>query len=325
MFIITILSFSGNKKELFFPFWLFILSVTFTNIVNLYFQSTLPDSIAKTIDFGNNNYFGFFSLLTFPYIIFMYQNKQANKLILRSLFYFHAAYLTLSEGRLNLVIFIIFLCLLYINPIPGIWLNRKKFSQLFFVLLLVFLIFNISGSFFRKVALKHGKELGLQDFNISKLEDLKNPNLAAVTSARSVIYYDAIILLLKKPIWGNGFLSWNDKNNINNSLVTSDSGSRISMHSTFLQYLVETGLIGLTLYILYLITIMMNGTILRKSNMYKDVGIVVFFIPLFLLLGSTFDNHSLSYQHIHFIAGLSLVFINKLGLQKFKMKSLSLY
>jgi O-antigen ligase len=204
----------------------------------------------------------------------------------------------------------VFFISLIFYPIKNFWINRKKLIFATFISLIALLSTGAISNF----VFRNNENKGLKYLKITSIEDLNNSDLGSFTSARSVIYYDAYNLISEKPFFGNGFLSWNDKNNNYNTLITSRDGGRISMHSTFLQYWAETGIVGLSLYLIYLSIILNNGRFLIKSpNKNKNyyIGKLIIYVSIFMLLGSLLDNHSLSYAQIHFVAALSIIFCNQ--------------
>lgn len=313
IYILTIISFNGKKSDFHFVGWLTVISITSIALVNFIIQISFGISAVKIIAFGNPNQIGFFSLYALIYIIYLYGAfEKKNARVLKFLFYFNALCIVFTGSRLNTGMLLIFIILLGIYPIKGIWIKQKTLILSFAFLIIIIIIGGGIKTFF----FRNNENEELKSLTLSNLEDLNDSYLVSFTNARSKIYYDAIELIKEKPIFGNGFLSWNDKDNTYNSLITSNTGSRISMHSTLLQYLAETGIIGLLLYLMYFLKIAHNGRKLIKGYFSKDYyysGQLITFITLFIFLGSTFDNHSLSYAQIHFIGGISIVMISKVN------------
>ena len=309
--VLTVLSFKGRKDELIFFSWLFIGSVFVitlqTFLVQIYFY---PDFVlAKEFAVNNSNHLGFFVLLAFLFIIFLHGiDLPRYRKSLKNIFYFLSIYLVFSGGRLNLIIFILLLIFIFINPIKTFWLTKRKIFKLF---LLVILFLGLSNGA-KNLILRKSENISFSKYN--NLESLEDSDLGAFTSGRNTFYLEAIDLINAKFYFGNGFLSWSDINNTYNTFISKNGKERYSLHSTILQYWAETGLFGLSLYILYLFSIAIIGKKLIGSNnlLLSLSGIICFYVPFFMILGGTLDNHNLGYSLIHFTAGLGIVlFYNK--------------
>ena len=316
--VLTILTFDGKLNQLVFFSWIFILSsflvILYTFIIQMAY---FPDfTAAKKYSVSNSNYLGFFSLVSIMLSVIIYEfslNNFKKRLAYISLFFM--AYIALTGSRLNILILIIFLFIIFSKPIRFYWLSRKNISKIFIVgFTSVFFLQTLSNTI-----LRNADNLSFfANLDFTDEDSFRSASLGAFTSGRSMIYLDGIELIKKKPIFGNGFLSWTDKNNSYNTIVRSSDGTRISMHSTLIQYWAETGIIGLFMYLLYLFLIIKNGKKLINSNnkFYYLTGVCVYYIPILLFFGGTLDNHSMSYGFIHFIAGISLVLTYKKKYEK---------
>lgn len=311
IYVLTVITFKGEKEEFYFLSWLTVLSISLTVIVNLILHISMGVDAVNTFGFGNPNQIGFFGLFALLYIIYL--NKTSDKwssFFLKILFYVIAGFIVFTGGRLNSIILLTFIFLISINERLGFWLKKVIYIYVFIFLALVLLgNLNMNKFFFRE-----NEKLMLRSFTIKRLDDLKNPYLTSFTNGRSRIYYDAIRTIKERPFLGIGFLSWNDKENSYNSLIGGKDSSRFSMHSTLLQYLAESGIIGLMIYLVYLLSIWTNGRdLVRQAHKEEDymIGLIIVYLSLFMILGSTFDNHSLSYAQIHFAAAISTVMLRK--------------
>lgn len=312
IYLLTILAFKGIKSEFFFIGWLTVLSLTIIVLVNLIVHLSLGITAVRTYSFGNPNQVGFYSLFALIYIIFLYEAyEQKNAGFLKLFFYFHIVYIVFTGSRLNTLILLLFLLFLILKPLGQFWIKQKT---LIFSMIMVIVVMALSGGVAEYIR-KDSERKDWEYLNLSNIDDLNDPNLAAFTNARSRVYYDAIKAIRQNPVFGLGFLSWNDRSNSYNSLITGKTGTRISMHSTILQYWAETGLIGLMLYLLYLYRISHNGRVLiqnSKIDYSYSLGQIAIFIPIFMILGGTLDNHSLGYAQIHFVGAISVIMKAKL-------------
>ena len=305
--ILTVLSFNGRKDELIFFSWLFVGSVLVitlqTFLVQIYFY---PDFVsAKQFAVNNSNHLGFFVLFSFLFIIFLHgMGHPRYRKLVKNIFYFFSSYLIFSGGRLNLIILFVLLMFIFINPVKTFWITKIKILKLF---LLVILFLGLSTGA-KSLILRNSENVSFSEYN--NLDDLTDSDLGAFTSGRSSFYLEAIDLINAKFYFGNGFLSWSDINNTYNTSISKNEKERYSLHSTILQYWAETGLFGLSLYILYLFSIAIIGKKLIESNdlLLSLSGIICFYVPVFMILGSTLDNHNLGYSLVHFTAGIGIVF-----------------
>lgn len=304
--LLTVLSFNGRKDELIFFSSLFLGSVLVitiqTFLVQIYFY---PDFIlAKEFAVNNSNHLGFFVLMSTLFIIFLNGIGLARyKKLLKNIFYFFFIYLIFTGGRLNLVLLLLFILCIFIKPIKVFWMTKKVIIRLLLVFALVIASVNTTKNLIFRNS---------ENFSFTEYEDFgtsSNTYLEAFSSGRSAFYLDAIELINEKFYFGNGFLSWSDINNEYNSFIAKNENERYSLHSTILQYWAETGLIGLSLYLLYLFSIATIGKKLIKSNdlFFSLSGIICFYVPVFMILGGTLDNHNLGYSLIHFTAGIAIV------------------
>lgn len=323
IFFIVLISFKGTREELIFVSLLIVYSISLISLVNLVVDLLYGLKGVRLLSFGNPNQIGFFSLFALAYIITIYPlNKHLSSLI-KILFWFNCFYVFYTGSRLNMSILIFFFFFLYFFRVKDFWLTRRKLLLLFISSIIIILIFGGANSYLFR---NHEDEM-LKYFSIKSLDDLNDTELASFTSGRSIVYYDAIQSIKENPFFGNGFLSWNDKNNVFNSIITNNSEKRLSMHSTFLQYLTETGVVGLFLYLLYLIKIALVGVKFFRFcyNIQYYFGITIFLISIFMVLGSTLDNHSISYAQVHFLAALSLIWFTNLRKNKNNETSSILY
>ena len=312
IFLLTIMSFNGEKKQLLFFSWLYVVSVFALVlqifIIQVYFY---PDfTLAKQFAVTNSNHIGFGCIISLLLIILLngFSSVKQQRL-LKGIFYFFLIYIIFSGSRLNITMMFLLLLFLFVKPINTFWITRTILIILFlFSSFALIFIGGASNVFFRNNEYKE-----LSKFEFSTLDDLKDGDLGSFTSGRSIIYFDALELIKEKTVFGNGFLSWNDKNNRYNSTITSSDGKRISMHSTILQYWAETGIIGLLLYLMYLFGISRIGKKIfkTKNRFYYLTGKIIFYIPVFLFLSGTLDNHSLNLGLIHLTAGIGLVLLKK--------------
>jgi O-antigen ligase len=194
---------------------------------------------------------------------------------------------------------------IFIKPVKTFWITKTKILRL---LLFVLLFLSLSQTT-KSLIFRNTENVSFSDYD--NFSDLEDSNLAAFTSGRSILYLEAIDLIKAKLYFGNGFLSWTDINNSYNTSITTNGKEKWSLHSTILQYWAETGLFGLSLYILYLLSIATIGKKLIRSNdlLLSLSGIIFFYVPIFMILGGTLDNHNIGYSLLHFTAGLGIVLI----------------
>ena len=304
--VLTVLTFNGRKDELIFFSRLFVVSVVIctlqTFLVQAYFYPEF--NLAKKFAVNNSNHLGFFILLAILFIILLHGiDLPRYRKSLKNIFYFFSLYLIFSGGRLNLFILFLFLIFIFINPVKTFWITKIKIFK-FFLLALIFLTISQSTN---SLILRNTENVSFSKYN--NIDDLEDSDLGAFTSGRSAFYLEAINLINAKFYFGNGFLSWTDINNPYNTSIAKNGKERYSLHSTILQYWAETGLLGLSLYILYLSIISVTGKkLIKKNNLQlKLSGVICIYLPVFMVLGGTLDNHNIGYSILHFTAGLGIV------------------
>lgn len=252
--------------------------------------------------FGNPRQLGFYILIS---IIFNIANRILNnKAIFSSTNYtliFLYLSLFLTFGRLNLLIgFIIILITYYTKYKIGL-----KSIFVFFTLIISAFIF------FQSELGKSYIYRNIENTNSFEL-DFEDQTLNALTSGRAIIYKDAWDMFQDNKIFGYGYKSFNDINNPYNSIHSWGSTQKKSMHSVFLQYLSETGIVGFLLYFLFLFLIIRKGISLKKKYLKFEktqplivsIYYVFLLLPLIMMLGSLLDNHGIHYKHLFIILGL---------------------
>lgn len=304
LLIIAVTAFEKNTLvKLKFYFTLAFISITIIAFINFLVSIIYGEAYTKIYAFGNATQIGFYSLIAIVYSLYIKRNTNEKiGLSFQILFWFNVFYILYSGSRLNFLILIILFTFFLLHPTKEFVFSRRNL----FIIYLITIIAFVSSDFISNYLFRQTNNR-IKDLTFNSLDDLNDSDLRAFTSARSAIYYDAIHLIKEKPIFGNGFLSWNDKNNNFNSIISGQNGTRISMHSTFLQYWAETGIFGLSMYVLLLLMILKYSYVIKKSHEYKQIGTITYLFTLAIIIGSTLDNHSLSYSQIQLISGISII------------------
>lgn len=282
-------------KSMFNSFMCVVL--TYNLVVLLAFY---PDiNAAKAYLMFNPNHLGFYVLISLVFSAEEFVNRGVRKKAgLMWLMLMEMVFLVISGGRLNLAIFVILYFSLLVRRDISI-VNARSSILIGLIGLGALLTGPVSSLIFRN---SEGRE-----WNLSRVDFREDSQMSAFTSGRSLIYADGFDSFLKRPLLGLGYLSWNNINNTDNSFLSSTGTSRLSMHSTHLQMLAETGVVGYLLYLAWMFrfwkTAFANQ---RVSSEAKRVHLRKL-IPIIFLLGGVLDNHSIAYGIFHFFVAIELI------------------
>lgn len=202
-----------------------------------------------------------------------------------------------SGGRLP------FACMLLILALWFVVFNKLTAKTLLmFFSFVVLVLFLLSSGWFNDYLMR-GKSL---ESNADSLYES-----GAFTSGRSSIYRYALEQFYDHPVFGLGYLSFKDVNNVYNPFLAIGSHERLSVHSTWLQYMAELGIVGTCLYALLLFSLIYVGIKYCKMNVDRScyaVGCLLLICSCQFFLGGTLDNHGFHYRFLFvliFIAGLA--------------------
>lgn len=248
--------------------------------------------------FGNVRQIGFFGILAIPYIFMLSQQTRPRSkllLFLRVHFCVIVLFNIITMSRLN--IFIITVILISMTTLS---LGIQLFSRKVVLLALIGLLFAIpTQGLLAKYIIR---DTGVRVEQIIASHNLEDSALNAFTSGRSELYKHGLFMFSKYPILGAGYKSWGHITNYYNPFMARDGKERLSMHSTIIQYLAETGIVGLSMYITVLLILIATGyTATRtseKQSIENSLGTVSLIVSTTMLLGGTLDNHSLAYRQL---------------------------
>lgn len=139
---------------------------------------------------------------------------------------------------------------------------------------------------------------------------LDNPDF---TSGRVDIYRILLELFYERPVFGNGFNSFN-------RYMDTYFGIAVDGHNIYLQLLAEVGIVGTVLIIFIFIRSLYKSVNLYlnesdnsiNSYLLLSIGIQVFFL-LYGLVGNPIYNHQFFMTYMY---SISITFMNQNGLQK---------
>lgn len=241
---------------------------------------------------GNRNHTGVYLILCLSFLIPYRMSLVRSQLLARftvSLAIVVASIsVILGLGRMTTFAFIVIMSYFIFRG----YISKKTIIGSLFMILLVGLL---HGDFLVNFS---EKLLRLPNANIEKLDDQQ---LGALTSGRSVLYEQAWKLFEGNTLFGAGFDKW---------LYVQEArfGRSTSLHSRWLQILIETGVLGIAFYgSLFLFSF----ASLRKrsdSRLLRDAlgaGLFVFFVA-----GIT-DNHGFNDRIFYFIVALIADFSTK--------------
>jgi len=225
----------GNRKILSYAF---IASIIFTNVPAIYVYYIDPARYMKQI-YSNNqaltevgimskNNFGFFSCYMVFFLMYLYSTakKNASKMIFLALLVFQAALLVLSYTRSAWVGFIL--------ALPIFLFYSKNKARLLFPFMVILII---AGSLYSVVFYGAYKDL----------TEKKEYGFSSWHFRTAYAWPASIKAFEEKP-----FMGWGLGNDL--YALTKASKLKATSHNDYLLVLVETGLIGLSLYIWLLMT-----------------------------------------------------------------------
>ena len=269
--------------------------------------------------FGNPRQLGFYLLISIVFCISGQKLGLKTFLFSRKVLIILFIAMIITFGRLNFAIGLIIL-------VSSFFYNRRiSLERVIFSALVV----SSTGIILLGPL---GKEYFLRDQStVSDIEfDIKDKGLAAVSSGRSVIYEDALQMFYDNPIFGFGYKSFNDLQNPYNSIRAYGAEQKISLHSVFLQYLSEAGVIGFMLYFGSLIILIRASRKIKTQGFYSgqqfglfnSISWIFFILPIIMILGSFFDNHGIHYKHIFILLGFLTCLLPQIGEKNFKLSSI---
>lgn len=275
-------------------------TMLFTNFLLIiisfgYFIGNLDDFTGGP--FGNARQVGFFGILSIPYLYVLLVSfggtKRWRTVIYTSLFVI-MLYNVITNGRLNLAI--IFFCLIvFCTKI----FTRPLMPRKMLIGTVIVIVTLLSS---QQVAEKYLARGLVEVKSIGGILALDKADMDIFTSGRSAIYRSGWEMYHDFPLWGGGYKRWNYIGNQYNPFVSPGGKERISMHSTHLQYLAETGIIGLSLYWLLLGSMgyVSWRALVRRRETPDDplylYGCIGLFVSLSMFLGGVFDNHGILYR-----------------------------
>lgn len=143
-----------------------------------------------------------------------------------------------------------------------------------------------------------------------KSAQFDNEKIGAATSGRSALYPIAWEMFLRSPLIGEGYDSFRHPKESILVIPVGDSRERGALHSTWLQVLSETGIVGMILYFGIYLSACLDFRKARRHRHENDIhyyseavlaGMLLFF------LGGIFDNFGFSYRIFVLFVALSSV------------------
>ena len=197
-------------------------------------------------------------------LILIQSTKIKRKYLLYLLTLFFGVSILLSLSRAY-TLALILTSVLYFTFTKGFVKKIKGFLYIAFLMLFIFLVVSI---------------LNFEGMNTRFLDTfsaVENNNMAAVSSGRSDIWDAALEIYKMNPILGSGFSSFG-------TVYDEYVGKAKGAHNSFLQYLIEVGIIGLLLFIMMLLLCFFKILTFKK---YKNICLGIF---VFLLIEAFFNG-----------------------------------
>lgn len=210
-----------------------------------FYGVTIEKSIPRMIGINNDPNICALTLLLFSFM-FYFSKEKFSKL------FFYTAFLclvlTLSRGGIAALLVGFMVIFFMVN----------KFEKLKFIMIVIGALFII---FALALIYPDSYELFIEK-RLSGLEE---------GGGRFQIWTDAFVLLQDKPIWGYGIFSFR-------TIMEHHFGISKFAHNTFVEVLLELGFIGITLFLIPLLTTLLICIRLSSVNEYK------FMLPAFVSL-----------------------------------------
>lgn len=211
---------------------LLTFSVLINNIINV--------DVGQRSFAGNRNHTAFYTLLGIAFLYPMrdtFKNKSIKKMIVNGTIFLATLSIGLSLGRM--VTMILMLCLTF-------YLIRG-YIKLRTVLIAGILLVAIATTQYQTLYSFADKLIRTPEAGSQKITQYNEDQMAAFTSGRSRAYKASWRLYMESPFWGIGYDKWASQ------IMKGHAGA--SLHSRWLQILVETGIPGFGMYfIIYLLS-----------------------------------------------------------------------
>ncbi|MCM3068383.1 O-antigen ligase family protein [Priestia flexa] len=205
--------------------------------------------------FSDPNIFCFCNFIFFYYYLTHLNSKSSKLGLLLSTI---TLLLTFSRGAILAVLLGLFIFFISVKV-------KTKVKMLVLGSIFVYLIILIADSFF---------SIDILEVITSRFESSAEDN----GSGRFTLWEHGLTLFQSHPIFGIGIFNFRPYNN-------EYFGSHLYMHNTFLEILTESGLIGLTLYLLIFIVLVIE-VCRKKYNISKSSYLLYTLPSMLVLLGS---------------------------------------
>ena len=235
------------------------------------------------------------------FLIYLIHNSKlfSTKLVLKILEVIALFSIILLQSRLGLISVLTIYLLYFIVMKP----LRKNIYISLLISSLFFLYFN-SNDFQNKIEKTYSfQNLGDDDSTIQRLS----------------FYQKSISLFNQNPLFGNGLGSWKYKSLQNDNTENEKILVPYYTHNDFLQTLMETGLIGLLIYIIFFLLLIRNILSFRNHKAFAPMIIVLVIVIYNSLIN--FPIHR-TQEYIPFIICCSFIFSKRVFTKKDKKSNL---
>ena len=235
------------------------------------------------------------------FLIYLIHNSKlfSTKLVLKILEVIALFSIILLQSRLGLISVLTIYLLYFILMKP----LRKNIYISLLISSLFFLYFN-SNDFQNKIEKTYSfQNLGDDDSTIQRLS----------------FYQTSISLFKENPLFGNGLGSWKYKSSQNDNTENRKILVPYYTHNDFLQTLMETGLIGLLIYIIFFLILIRNILSYRNHKAFASMIIV-----LVIVISNSLINFPIhrTQEYIPFIICCAFIFSKRVFAKKDKKSNL---
>lgn len=286
VFYSVLIAFRRIESPIIFLSQVFTISL-FVECLFLIFEFVLSDFYVTGIS-NNRNISTSSILVKFSFLIFLInKSKERYKIgILKMIEFFVIISVVLLQSRLGLVSLIgIYLSLLLFD-------RKKRVNYIISLILITICL--VSYSQYDGIK-KRDKEYSLLE--------LKNDESG---NQRLSFYSNALKIIKESPIIGKGIGSWKYESLKNNKDSRERILSSYYTHNDFLQIIVELGILGILIYMYFIISLLKS--LFRNFN--SEESKIFFFIPIIYLLINSSLNFPIhrSQEFIPFVLCASLIF-----------------
>jgi O-antigen ligase len=256
----------------------------------------LAGTILADVSDGGRIQPGFHVALAIPILVFLgvTSKRRWQKWIAITLIAVFIAFVALRISR-TLSAILVWIALFY--SVRG-YIRAK-----WLLLLIPVLMISLTGL----MATKYGEQLVRMPVPYGSSKNLSEDDLQAFTSGRSALYPIAWRRFVNNPVLGVGYDSFRHPRHA--PITGGASVAQSALHSTWLQVLSETGVIGVLIYLLLYLIVYANYRVVRRRTHNDPMATALADVALagasVFMIGGLFDNFGFEYRIFYIFIALS--------------------